>query len=80
MPTTKPRITVTATGELERILLVESRLHPELSPSELVTMLVARGHAAGLLASSRDELVRQLAGGVVYPEHALRDLRDEWPE
>jgi hypothetical protein len=43
-------------------------------------MLVARGHAAGLLASSRDELVRQLAGGVVYPEHALRDLRDEWPE
>ena len=46
VPTTKPRITITATGDIEQILAVEQRLHPELSPSALVTMLVRRGHAA----------------------------------
>jgi hypothetical protein len=80
MPTAKQRITLTATGELERILAVESRLHPEMSASELVAMLVARGHAAGATVAERDQLVRRLAGGVRYPAGYLDELRNEWPE
>lgn len=42
VPTTKQRITITATGELERILDAQARLHPDLSPSALVAMLIER--------------------------------------
>lgn len=80
MPTTKQRITITATGELERVLAIESRLHPNLSPSELVAMLVQRGHRAELETSDREQLVRSLAGGVAYPDGYLDELRDEWPD
>ena len=45
VPTIKQRITITATGDLERILDAQARLHPDLSPSALVAMLVERGHA-----------------------------------
>lgn len=76
MPTTKQRITITATGELERILQVEQRLHPELSPSELVAMLVRRGHQAG--HTSRRDLVEALAGGIHYPADYLAESRREW--
>lgn len=78
MPTAKPRITITATGELERILEVESALHPELSPSQLVALLVERGHRAGGLHSRR-ELVEALAGSEQYPADARQELLDEWP-
>lgn len=77
MPTTKQRITITATGELEHVLAVEQRLHPELSPSALVTMLVLRGHEAGDLP--RRALVEALAGGERFPVGYLDRLRDEWP-
>jgi hypothetical protein len=79
MPTTKQRITVTATGDLERILEVQAALHPELSPSELVLFLVARGHAAGL-QDDRHQLVERLAGGVHYPRGERDALRAEWPD
>jgi len=78
MPTTKQRITITATGHLQEILAIESRLHPELAPAALVGLLIERGHAAGPHAN-RAELVRALAGGVEYPDNYLNDLRDEWP-
>lgn len=74
----KQRITITATGELEQVLAVEQRLHPELSPSALVTMLVLRGHEAG--DRPRRELVEALAGGERYPDGYLGELRDEWPD
>ena len=77
MPTIKQRITITATGELERILAVEQRLHPDLSPSELVAMLVRRGHEAG--APPRRTLVEALAGGERFPQTYREHLRDEWP-
>lgn len=77
VPTTKQRITITATGELEHVLAVEQRLHPELSPSALVAMLVIRGHQLG--DRPRRDLVEALAGGEHYPEGALDTLRDEWP-
>jgi hypothetical protein len=79
MPTTKQRITITATGELERILAIEAQLHPLLSPSALVAMLVERGHAAGATPSERSRLVRSLAGTIEYPPGYLDDLRNEWP-
>ncbi|HAP76141.1 MAG TPA: hypothetical protein DCR14_08675 [Acidimicrobiaceae bacterium] len=77
VPTSKQRITITATGDLEHILAVERQLHPELSPSELVSMLVRRGHATSKMP--RRELVEALAGGVRYPSGARDELRDEWP-
>ncbi|MEM9749156.1 MAG: hypothetical protein AAF945_20885 [Actinomycetota bacterium] len=79
MPTSKQRITITATGRLEEILAVESQLHPELSPSALVALLVERGHEAGAGAADRAERVRALAGGIEYPDGYLDALRDEWP-
>lgn len=77
VPTAKQRITITATGDLERILAVEQRLHPELSPSGLVAMLIRRGYqtSGGL---SRRDLVEGLAGGVRYPKDYRKELRDEW--
>lgn len=79
MPTTKQRITITATGELERILEIEARLHPELTPAALVAMLVERGHAASMDALGREAMVRGLAGTQTYPHQHLAELRDEWP-
>ena len=78
VPTTKPRITVTVTSELEQILAVEQRLHPDLSPSALVAMLVRRGHLAG--GRSRRELVEPLAGGEHHPADHRESLRNEWPQ
>ncbi len=81
MPTTKQRITITATGDIEEILAVEARLHPDLAPSELVAMLIRRGHLADdSVGHGRADLVRALAGGVEYPVGYLQTLRDEWPD
>ena len=80
VPTIKQRITITATGELERILDAQARLHPDLSPSALVAMLVARGHAASSEDIGREALVRGLAGSQPYPAGYLKELRDEWPD
>jgi hypothetical protein len=77
VPTTKQRITITATGDLERILAVEQRLHPDLSPSGLVAMLIRRGSQTSR-GVSRRELVEGLAGGVRYPSDYRKELRDEW--
>jgi hypothetical protein len=77
VPTSKQRITITATGELEQVLAIEQRLHPELSPSALVAMLVQRGHRVG--ERTQRELVEALAGGEHYPDDYRRQLRDEWP-
>ena len=79
MPTTKQRITITATGELERVLEIQSRLHPELTPAALVVMLIQRGHAASAEDLGREALVRSLAGTQTYPANYLHELRDEWP-
>lgn len=78
MPTTKQRITITVTGDLAQILAVEQRLHPELSPSALVMMLVRRGHQAG--EQPRRALVEALAGGEQYPRDYRDRLREEWPD
>jgi hypothetical protein len=80
MPTTKQRITITATGNLERILDAQSRLHPNLSPSELVALLIERGHAASSEVIGREAVVRGLAGMQPYPDGYLWELRDEWPD
>ena len=80
VPTTKQRITITATGELERILDAQARLHPDLSPSALVAMLIERGHAASSEALGREALVRGLAGSQTYPAGYIEGLRDEGPD
>jgi len=80
VPTIKQRITITATGDLERILDAQARLHPDLSPSALVAMLVERGHAASTEAIGREALVRGLAGTQSYPVDYLGGLREEWPD
>lgn len=78
MPTTNPRITITATGDIAHILDVESRLHPDLPPSALVALLIKRGHAALTATTDRAELVRKMAGGVSYPTGYLDDQRADW--
>lgn len=80
MPTTKQRITITATGELERILDIERQLHPDLTPAELVALLVERGHAATIDAHGRAAVVKALAGSQHYPADYVEKLRSEWPD
>ena len=76
MPTTQPRIMVTMTKDLEAILDVEYRLHPDLSLSTLVALLIRRGHEAG--DRDRRHLVEALGGGEDYPPYRA-GLRREWP-
>lgn len=80
MPTTKQRITITATGDIEEILATEGALNPELSPSELVARLIRRSQLRRPAVPERRDLVRALAGGVRFPHGHLDELRGEWPD
>jgi hypothetical protein len=73
MPTTKPRYTVTDTGDLSDQLDQAQRRWPEIRDrKELLLKLVA----------DRARAVEETAGALsgVYEPGELERLRDDWPE
>jgi hypothetical protein len=84
MPTTKPRYTVTDTGELSDLLDRAQRRWPEVRDrKELLLKLAAAGQAAiERDGGNRRAAVAETAGVLsgVYEPGELERLRDDWPE
>jgi hypothetical protein len=84
MPTTRPRYTITDTGELSDQLDLAQRRWPEIRDrKELLLRLVAAGRAAiAQEANDRARAVEETAGALsgVYEPGELERLRDDWPE
>ncbi len=83
MPTTKPRYTVTDTGELSELLDQAQRRWPDVHDrKELLLRLAAAGRdAIEREASERGEAVRETSGALtgVYRADELERLREDWP-
>jgi hypothetical protein len=83
MPTTKPRYTLTDTGELSRQLDRAQRRWPEVRDrKELLLKLAAAGQEAiERDAADRARAVKETAGALsgVYEPGELERLRDDWP-
>jgi hypothetical protein len=84
MPTTKPRYTVTDTGELSEQLDRAQRRWPEVRDrKELLLKLAAAGEKAiELEAGDRARVVEETAGALsgVYEPGELERLHEDWPE
>ncbi len=84
MPTTKPRYTVTDTGELSELLDEAQRRWPEVHDrKELLLKLAAAGREAiEHEAADRRSAVEDTAGALsgVYESGELERLREDWPE
>lgn len=83
MPTTKPRYTVTDTGELSEQLDQAQRRWPDVDDrKELLLRLTAAGRdAIEHEASERSAAIRETAGTLtgVYRSGELERLREDWP-
>jgi hypothetical protein len=83
MPTTKPRYTVTDTGEMSRLLDEAQRRWPEVTDRKaLLLRLAAAGREAiEREAAERRAAVRETAGALsgVYEPGELERLREDWP-
>ncbi len=84
MPTTKPRYTITDTGELSNQLDQAQRRWPEINDrKELLLKLVAAGRDA-IQAEETDRVraVEETAGTLsgVYEPGELERLGEDWPE
>ena len=83
MPTTKPRYTITDTGEVSEQLNEAQRRWPDVRDrKELLLRLAAAGRdAIEQEASRRSDAIRQTAGALtgVYRTDELKRLRDDWP-
>ena len=84
MPTTKPRYTVTDTGELSEQLDQAQRRWPEVRDrKELLLRLAAAGRdALQREGADRARAVEETAGALsgVYEPGELERLREDWPE
>lgn len=83
MPTTKPRYTITDTGELREYLDQAQRRWPEVRDrKELLLRLAAAGRdAIEREAGRRDTAIEETAGALtgVYRPNELERLREDWP-
>ena len=83
MPTTKPRYTVTDTGELREQLDQAQRRWPEIRDRKvlLLRLVEAGNEAIAREASDRARAVEETAGALsgVYEPGELERLREEWP-
>jgi hypothetical protein len=84
MPTTKPRYTVTDTGELSEQLDQAQRRWPEVRDrKELLLRLAAAGRdALQREGADRARAIEETAGALsgVYEPGELERLREDWPE
>ncbi len=84
MPTTRPRYTVTDSGEVSKLLEVAERRWPEVrSRKELLLRLAAAGREAiEREGAARRAAVAETAGTLsgVYEPGELERLREDWPE
>jgi sulfite reductase beta subunit-like hemoprotein len=84
MPTTRPRYTVTDTGQLRQLLDEAQRHWPRIRDrKELLLKLAAVGaETIEREASSRRLAVEETAGAFsgVYERGELERLREEWPQ
>lgn len=83
MPTTKPRYTITDTGELSDQLDEAQRRWPDVHDrKELLLRLAATGRdAIEREASRRSAAIKETAGTLtgVYRPDELERLREDWP-
>lgn len=83
MPTTKPRYTVTDTGELSEQLDQAQRRWPDVHDrKDLLLRLAAAGRdAIEREANKRSTAIRETAGALtgVYQPGELERLREDWP-
>lgn len=83
MPTTKPRYTLTDTGELSEQLDQAQRRWPEIRDrKQLLLKLAAAGEEAiKRVADERARAVAETAGALsgVYEPGELERLREDWP-
>jgi hypothetical protein len=84
MPTTKPRYTVTDTGELSDQLDRAQRRWPEVADRKelLLKLAAAGGDAIEHEATDRTRAVKETSGALsgVYAPGELERLREDWPE
>lgn len=84
MPTTRPRYTVTDSGEVSELLDDAQRRWPEVDDrKELLLRLAAAGREAiGRERLARRAAVAETAGALsgVYKPGELERLREDWPE
>ena len=84
MPTTRPRYTLTDTGELREQLDAAQRRWPKVRDrKELLLRLAEAGRKA--IAREADErlnAIRQTSGALsgVYRPDELKRLREDWPD
>ena len=83
MPTTKPRYTVTDTGDVSQLLDEAQRRWPEISDRKaLLLRLAAAGREAiEREAAARRAAVEETAGALsgVYEPGELERQREDWP-
>ena len=83
MPTTKPRYTVTDTGELSEQLDEAQRRWPDVhNRKELLLRLATAGRdAIEREANERNTAIRETAGALtgLYHSGELERLREDWP-
>lgn len=84
VPTTKPRYTVTDTGELSDLLDRAQRRWPDVRDrKELLLKLAAAGDKAlGREMTDRLGAIKETAGALsgVYEPGELERLREDWPD
>lgn len=84
MPTTKPRYTVTDSGEVSELLDDAQQRWPEVSDrKELLLLLAATGREAiEREGAARRAAVAETSGALsgVYEPGELEQLREDWPE
>ena len=83
MPTTKPRYTLTDTGELSEQLDEAQRRWPDVRDrKELLLRLAAAGRAAIVReANERSVAIKETSGALtgIYRPDELERLREDWP-
>jgi len=83
MPTSKPRYTLTDTGELAELLDAAQRTWPEVNDrKQLLLRLAAAGREAiDRAGAERRAAVEETAGALsgIYDPRELERLREDWP-